>query len=196
MQLACPPDWHASLVGSARAVYIRRMSLIVLSVEFMFPLTSFLGKLWRFGTPIAFSASSVLFQMLPFPYWTYESLSSFGLTKQLSVFPFLISGLLWKFGDAGHRSPYLSHAKRALYHLSYIPVEETGRYYLMKPFVCYWNSWTESPIAYRCIIGPRCGSSIHVFLTCHSLALPIDMPRWLVPHELFISDGCLWLSYQ
>lgn len=24
-------------------------------------------------------------------------------------------------GDAGHRSPYLSHAKRALYHLSYIP---------------------------------------------------------------------------
>ncbi|RDX82150.1 hypothetical protein CR513_37093, partial [Mucuna pruriens] len=25
------------------------------------------------------------------------------------------------FGDAGYRSPYLSHAKRALYHLSYIP---------------------------------------------------------------------------
>ena len=24
------------------------------------------------------------------------------------------------FGEAGHRSPYLSHAKRALYHLSYI----------------------------------------------------------------------------
>jgi hypothetical protein len=27
-----------------------------------------------------------------------------------------------KYGDAGYRSPYLSHAKRALYHLSYIPV--------------------------------------------------------------------------
>ena len=26
------------------------------------------------------------------------------------------------FGDAGHWSPYLSHAKRALYHLSYIPM--------------------------------------------------------------------------
>ena len=26
------------------------------------------------------------------------------------------------FGDAGYRSPYLSHAKRALYHLSYIPM--------------------------------------------------------------------------
>nr|PNR45191.1 hypothetical protein PHYPA_014962 [Physcomitrium patens] len=24
-------------------------------------------------------------------------------------------------GDAGYRSPHLSHAKRALYHLSYIP---------------------------------------------------------------------------
>ena len=24
-------------------------------------------------------------------------------------------------GGAGHRSPYLSHAKRALYHLSYTP---------------------------------------------------------------------------
>ena len=162
----------------------------------MFPPTSFLGKPWWFGTPIAFSASSVLFQVLPFPYWTYKSMSSFGLRKQLTVFPVLISGLFWKFGDAGHRSPYLSHAKRALYHLSYIPVEKTGRYYLMKLFVCSWNSWTESPMAYRCIIGPRCGSSIHVFLTCHSLALPIDMPRWWGPHELFMSDGCLWLFYQ
>jgi hypothetical protein len=24
-------------------------------------------------------------------------------------------------GDGGYRSPYLSHAKRALYHLSYVP---------------------------------------------------------------------------
>ncbi len=30
-----------------------------------------------------------------------------------------------KSGDAGHRSPYLSHAKRALYHLSYIPMSFT-----------------------------------------------------------------------
>ena len=26
-----------------------------------------------------------------------------------------------KIGDGGYRSPYLSHAKRALYHLSYVP---------------------------------------------------------------------------
>ena len=92
----------------------------------MFPSTSFWGTPWRFAALIAFSASSVLFQMLPFSYWTYKPMSSFGLTKQLPVFRILISRLLWKIADAGHRSPYLSHAKRALYHLSYIPVEETG----------------------------------------------------------------------
>ena len=27
-----------------------------------------------------------------------------------------------RFGDAGHWNPYLSHAKRPLYHLSYIPM--------------------------------------------------------------------------
>ena len=32
-----------------------------------------------------------------------------------------------KIGGEGHRSPYLSHAKRALYHLSYTPV--TTKYY-------------------------------------------------------------------
>ena len=71
----------------------------------MFPLTSFWCKPWWFGTPIAFSASSVLFQMLPFAYWKYQSMSCFGLTKQFTVFPFLISGLLWKIGVAGASIP-------------------------------------------------------------------------------------------
>ena len=31
-------------------------------------------------------------------------------------------------GDGGYRSPYLSHAKRALYHLSYVPLND-------------WTSW-------------------------------------------------------
>ena len=46
------------------------------------------------------------------------------------------------FGDAGHRSPYLSHAKRALYHLSYIPVllsfelaSEQNQWYISFRFV-------------------------------------------------------------
>ena len=102
MPIACPPDWHASLVVSKGVVYVRRMSLIVLSVEFLFHSASFWGKPWRFGALIDFSASSVLFQMLPFAYWTYKSLSSFGLRKQLTVFPVLISGLFWKIGDVGH----------------------------------------------------------------------------------------------
>ena len=105
MPIACPFVWHASLVGSTWADYVRRMSLIVLSVEFLFPSTSFWGKPWRFGALIALSASSVLFQMLPFAYWTYKSMYSFGLTKQLTVFRFLISGFLWKFGDAGASVP-------------------------------------------------------------------------------------------
>ena len=88
MPIAYPPDWHASLVVSKGVVYVRRMSLIVLSVEFLLHSASFWGEPWRFGALIDFSASSVLFQMLPFAYWTYKSLSSFGLTKQLPVFPF------------------------------------------------------------------------------------------------------------
>ena len=31
------------------------------------------------------------------------------------------------FGDAGYRSRYLSHAKRALYHLSYTPLTINGK---------------------------------------------------------------------
>ena len=108
----------------------------------MFPSTSFWGKPWWFGAPIAFSANSVLFQMLPFAYWTYKSMYSFGLTKQPTVFPFLISGVLCKIREAGHRSPDLSHAKRAIYHLSYILVDKTGSLWHLKPFFYSCNGWT------------------------------------------------------
>ena len=92
----------------------------------MCPSTSLWGKPWGFRAPIAFSACSELFQMLPFAYWTYKPMSYFGLTKQLPIFRILISRLLWKIRDAGHRSSYLSQAKWALYSLSCIPVVETG----------------------------------------------------------------------
>ena len=39
------------------------------------------------------------------------------------------------FGEAGRRSLYLSHAKRALYHLSYIPVDFTVDFRLHTRFV-------------------------------------------------------------
>ena len=35
---------------------------------------------------------------------------------------FLVTYVQEKIGDAGYRSPCLSHAKRALYHLSYTPM--------------------------------------------------------------------------
>ena len=47
----------------------------------MFRSTSFWGTPWRFAALIAFSASSVLFQMLPFAYSTYVSTSFFDLTN-------------------------------------------------------------------------------------------------------------------
>ena len=34
----------------------------------------------------------------------------------------VLTTILHTPGEAGYRSPYLSHAKRALYHLSYIPI--------------------------------------------------------------------------
>ena len=41
------------------------------------------------------------------------------------------------FGDAGHRFPYLSHAKRALYHLSNIPV-------LFKLRASFWTQFMKN----------------------------------------------------
>ena len=53
----------------------------------------------------------------------------FSLFSSSNIFSF--SPVIWcgwwqkvgnkNFGDGGYRSPYLSHAKRALYHLSYVP---------------------------------------------------------------------------
>ena len=111
--------WHANRllfrltclnVGFQRSYLFHTQVFDSLMSRVMCPLTSLWGKPLRFGAPIAFSACSVLFQMLPFAVWTYEPMSYFGLTKQLPIFRFLISRLLWKIGDAGHRSSYLSHA--------------------------------------------------------------------------------------
>ena len=40
-------------------------------------------------------------------------------------------------GDGGYRSPYLPHAKRALYHLSYIPVKGSNRHFLQYMIMAY-----------------------------------------------------------
>ena len=102
----------------------------------MFPSTSFWGTPCRFAAPIAFSACSVLFQMLPFAYWTYKPMFSFGLTNSFPYFVFWFPVSSEKFGDAGHRRPCLWHAKRAVYHVCYIRVDETVSLWHLKPFFC------------------------------------------------------------
>ena len=153
MPIACPPDWHASLVVSKGAVYVRRMSLMVLSVEFLFHSASFWGKPWRFGALIDFSASYVLFQMLPFAYWTYKSLSSFGLRKQLPVFPFSYFRTPLKNWRCGASIPVPLACKASALQSELHSRWLNGELLPHKPFLCFWNSWTESSIAYRCNIG-------------------------------------------
>ena len=63
------------------------------------------------------------------------------------------------FGDGGYRSPYLSHAKRALYHLSYVPSH-------------YWERLNEQGLADRQVAVPsQLIRTISVFcntVTCHT----------------------------
>ena len=197
MPIAYPPDWHASLVVSKGVVYVRRMSLIVLSVEFLLHSASFWGEPWRFGALIDFSASSVLFQMLPFAYWTYKSLSSFGLTKQLPVFPFFNFRTPLKNWRCGASIPVHLACKASALPSELRPRWGNGKLLPRKPFLCFWNSWTESSIAYRCNMGfVDAGHQSMCFSHASRLPFPIDMPRWWGPKELFMSDGCLWFSYQ
>ena len=94
------------------------------------------------------------------------------------------------FGDAGHRSPYLSHAKRALYHLSNIPVLFKLRASFWTQFMKNWFSLCNElsiPSHYqqkqtRIIefskMFWRCGASIPVPLACKASALPFELhPR-------------------
>ena len=94
------------------------------------------------------------------------------------------------FGDAGHRSPYLSHAKRALYHLSYIPVllklrasSEQNSWNISFPFVTscqFLPISTNKKKQNRCILKMFwwCGASILVPLACKASALPFELhPR-------------------
>ena len=85
------------------------------------------------------------------------------------------------FGDAGHRSPYPSHAKRELYQLSYVPV----------PFKLWGSLWAKfmidqlsicnelplpshyQPTLNRNVEASKsCGASIHAPLACKASAVP------------------------
>ena len=163
----------------------------------MFPPTSFWGKPWWFRTPIPFSASSVLFQMLLSAYWTYKSMSSFGLTKQLTVFPFLISGLLWKIGDAGGIDPRTSRmqSERSTIWATSLVRKRAANDIWSLSFV---NAMVEQfSIAYGCKIGFV--DAVHQSMCfSHANRLPFRLTCLAGggPHELFMSDGCLWFTHQ
>ena len=122
----------------------------------MFPPTSFWRKPWWFGTPIAFSASSVLFQMLPFHiartnvqihvlFWSNKTASRISF-----FFNFRTPLKNWRCGAS---IPVPLACKASALPSELHPRWGNGELLPHKPFLCFWNSWTESSIAYRCNIG-------------------------------------------
>ena len=93
-----------------------------------------LSALWRSGAsnpvPLACKASTLPFELHPHSFELSRKLLFQSANKRLLIFRSQKIYLLGvpicnrelHFGDPGHQSPYLSHAKRALYHLSYIPI--------------------------------------------------------------------------
>ena len=70
------------------------------------------------------------------------------------IFPFQ-NWWYWEknFGDGGYRSPYLSHAKRALYHLSYVPLSvkcQQSRQSVSAQFR-FWRSLPANQ-SYLCVV--------------------------------------------
>ena len=76
-------------------------------------------------------------------------------------------------GDAGYRSPYLSHAKRALYHLSYVPIV------LAVLFLSDTNTKSAVPAFWLC--------DAHLFACKPSIAQLVE--RWTVVVNSQVSIG-------
>ena len=59
-------------------------------------------------------------------------------------------------GDGGYRSPYLPHAKRALYHLSYIPVKDGPKRHFLRYMIQTTGLVVKRAyLATRCIFRPK-----------------------------------------
>ena len=127
-----------------------------------------------------------------FPYFSSFKLASeinswnisFPFVTRCQIIPIIsknkpeLSNLLKCFGDARHRTPYLSHAKRALYHLSYILVMISLRASFWTQFMKNWLSICNElsiPSHYQQIqtriiesskMFWRCGALIPVPLAC------------------------------
>ena len=121
----------------------------------------------------------------------------FRFSKQLTVFPFLISGLLWKIGDAGGLDPRTSRiqSKRSSIWATSLVRKGAANDIWSLSFV---NAMVEQfSIAYGSKIGFV--DAVHQSM-CFSHANPLPFRLTCLAaggqHELFMSDGCLWLSYQ
>ena len=148
-------------------------------------------------SPYLSHANQALYRLsyIPVPFklwaffWTKSMLYQLSICNELSIpfryqqTPHTIVEASKSFGDAGHRSTHLSHAKQALYHLSYIPV----------PFKLGASFWTKSMLYQLSICNElsipshyqqtpnriveaskfwRCGAPIHAPLACKASALP------------------------
>ena len=75
----------------------------------------------------------------------------------------VLTTILHTPGEAGYRSQYLSHAKRALYHLSYIPVAtHFSRHFLHKPYPYATNKHTHKHTQKHTQTHPKTDSKTHL----------------------------------
>ena len=88
-----------------------------------------------------------------FAYCTYKSLSSFDLTKQLPVFLFFGFRTPLKNWRSGASIPVPLACKASALSSELHRRWGNGELLPHKPFLRFWNSWTESSVAYRCNIG-------------------------------------------
>ena len=121
---------------------------------------------------------------------------SFPFVTRCQIIPIIcknkpeLSNPLKCFRDAGHRSPYRLHAKRALYHLRYIPVLFKLGASFWKKFIKYQFSicnevsnhsqyqQKQTRIVESSKMFWRCEASNPVPLACKASALPFEIhPR-------------------
>ena len=107
-------------------------------------------------------------------FWTKFMIDQLSISNELSIpshyqqTPLRIVEASKSFGDAGHRSTHLSHAKQALYHLSYIPV----------PFKLWASFWAKS--------------MIYQLSICNELSIPShyqQTPNWLFEASKSFGDA-------
>ena len=162
----------------------------------MFPPTSFWGIPWWFGTPIAFWASSVLFQMLPFQldvqihvfFWSNKTAS------RISFFWFPGSSEKLEMRGIDPRTSRMLSERTTIWASS--PLRKPGATALSNLSSAI-KLVEQSPLLHIVVILALSMRVINPYVSHMPIAcLPIDMLRWWCPKKLFMSVGCLWFTHQ